>query len=153
MRMTDFIPKPLRILLLEDNQLDAELVRARLKRDKLPAEITHVPGREDFRRALSENRFDVILADCSLPDFDGFEALQLVRESESKPPFIFVTGTFDEELVIKTIKSGATDYVLKDDLARLAFAVRRAVHDQLERKKSERGDQALAHLAGSVASA
>lgn len=130
----------LRVLHLEDDPNDVELVRAALEEDGLPSEVTRVETETDFVAALEKDFFDIILADYKLPSFDGLSALTIAKEKRREIPFICVSGTIGEELAIETLKSGATDYVLKDRLYRIAPAVRRALReaeDRSQRKKAE----------------
>jgi PAS domain S-box-containing protein len=129
-----------RILLLEDDPRDAELVEDLLKADQFACEITRVQTRADFIAALEKNDIDLILADYKLPSFDGLSALNFVLKSRPDLPFIFVSGTLGEEVAIEALKIGATDYVLKTRLSRLVPSVRRALREtreRLERKKAE----------------
>src|SRR5579863_3312411 len=123
---------PLRILLLEDNLLDAELVQERLEADHLQPVLTRVQTRAEFLTALDDPRIDLILADYKLPAFDGLSALSLAREARPDVPFIFVSGTLGEEVAIEAVKNGATDYVLKSRLSRLAPSVLRALREANE---------------------
>lgn len=122
----------LRILHLEDDPVDAELVQATLKGEGLDAEIRVVDGREDFVAALKTGRYSLILADYALPGFDGMSALKICRRRNPEIPFIFVSGRLGEEAAIESLKNGATDYVLKNRLSRLAPAVRRALEEARE---------------------
>ena len=117
---------PLRILHLEDDPLDRELVEATLAEAGVSCTIRHVDTREAFVRAIEEE-IDIILADYSLPAFDGLTALEIAKQKRPEIPFIFVSGTMGEDPAIETLKSGATDYVLKQKLTRLVPALRRAV--------------------------
>jgi two-component system, cell cycle sensor histidine kinase and response regulator CckA len=131
---------PLRILHLEDNPADAVLVRELLLAEGIACIFTSVKTREDYDRELGTGNFDLILTDFSLPRFDGLSALALAREKHPETPTIFVSGTMGEEAAIHCLQQGATDYVLKDRLARLPSAVRRAVTEAQElalRKKLE----------------
>ena len=132
----------IRILHLEDNFRDARLVVRTLGRGDLSCQITVVADREAYLAAVNEGnaRWDVILADYTLPSFDGMSALKLAGEKCADVPFIFVSGAVGEELAIETLKSGAADYVLKDRLARLPVAVERALKERLaarQRKQAE----------------
>jgi len=132
--------KKLRILMLEDVSTDAELIERELRKGKILFNSKRVDTREGFLKALKEFQPDLILADYALPTFDGMSALHIVQETYSDLPFIFVTGAMGEEWAIETLKSGATDYVLKDRLSRLVPAVRRAlqeVRERIERKQAE----------------
>ena len=129
-----------RILYLEDDRNDVELVRARLEDEGFTCNIIPVETQAGFVSALNDDRFDVILADYKLPSFDGLTALGIAREKTPEVPFIFVSGSMGEELAIETLKKGATDYVLKQRLSRLGPAIRRALEEaeeHLERRKAE----------------
>ena len=129
----------LRIVHLEDDPADAELVQERLAIEGIECDITRVQTESQFRSAL-EQRCDLILADYTLPFFDGLSALSIVRQQQPDLPFIFVSGTLGEEVAIEALKIGATDYVLKQRLSRLAPAVGRALREAeeiAERKHAE----------------
>jgi PAS domain S-box-containing protein len=134
---------PLRLLHLEHDRNDAELVRTALEADGLACEITRVDTRPDFLAAVERGDFDLILAGHSLPAYDGLSALGLARERRPDAPFIFVSGALGEELAIESLKNGATDYVLKTRLSRLAFAVRRARREAEERAARQQAQAAL----------
>jgi PAS domain S-box-containing protein len=149
--------KELRILILEDVPTDTELVEYELRKAEISFSSKRVETREDFIKALEEYAPDLILSDHTLPSFDGMEALKIAKEKSPDVPFIFVTGSLGEEGAIETLKSGATDYVLKDNLSRLAPSVRRALREAEERREHKRALEALkdsqALLAGIVDSA
>src|SRR5208282_3584023 len=131
---------PLRILHLEDDPADAALVDSTLKADGIACATTRVQSRDEFVAALEGGGVDLILSDCSLPAFDGMSALKIAHAKWPAIPLVFVSGTLGEEQAIESLKSGATDYVLKERLARLAPAVRRAmqeVEDRAERRQME----------------
>jgi PAS domain S-box-containing protein len=119
----------LRILLLEDSLLDAELIHALLNEGGIACEQLHVKTQAEFQTALEQDGFDLILSDYSLPGFDGITALLMAQHHCPDIPFIFVTATMGEEVAIETLKSGATDYVLKQRLERLVPSVRRALRE------------------------
>jgi len=125
----------LKILHLEDNPLDAELVEAKLTADELACDITRVATQKDFSEALNAQSFDLILSDYALPGFDGLSALKLARAQRPDTPYVFVSGTMGEEAAVESLKSGAADYVLKDRLARLAAAIRRVVRESVARTR------------------
>jgi len=127
------VKKEIRILMLEDNVADAELIRFALREGGLVFSLKRVDSKAAFLRELEEHTPDVILLDYALPGFDGFSALTLAQENHPDVPFIFVTGTLGEEVVIEMLKSGATDYVLKTRLSRLVPAVLRALREKEER--------------------
>jgi len=124
---------PLVILLLEDDANDAVLIESALEADGIVCSVTCVQTRADFVAALERGGTDVILSDFSLPAFDGLSAIGISRARWPDLPVILVSGTLGEELAIDALKSGATDYVLKDRLTRLAPAVRRAMQEVKER--------------------
>jgi PAS domain S-box-containing protein len=135
------------VLLLEDNLLDAELVQARLRASGLAFDVTVVSGKEEFIEAFETRPFDLILADYSLPDFDGLTALKRVRSKYQRLPFIMVSGAQGEEIAVEALLQGSTDYVLKQRLDRLVPAVKRALAehaDYLLRETAERERDLLA---------
>lgn len=138
----------LRILALEDNLQDRELIRSRLKEENIDCEMTFTARRNDFKTALYAGGFDLIFSDYSLPQFDGLSALQMVRSKDSDVPFILISGALGEEQAVESLKLGATDYVLKQRLARLGPAVRRACQEAEARVKQRRSDEALRELSG-----
>lgn len=124
----------LRILLVEDSELDAELVLHELGRHKLAFMSQRVWVEGDLVNALADFSPDVILSDYSMPNMDGLRSLQIARELASDVPFIFVSGTIGEERAIEALRNGATDYVLKTNLGRLGPAVRRAMREAGDRE-------------------
>ncbi|MFN7103664.1 MAG: sensor histidine kinase [Pseudorhizobium sp.] len=137
---------PPRILFLEDSRLDAELIREQLETIRPQPDLHHVTNRREYVQALASPDFDVILADFSLPDFDGLSALEMAREAVPEVPFIFVSGILGEEVAIESFRRGATDYVLKQRLIRLPAAVERALaeaRERMERQRAERQKELL----------
>jgi len=133
----------IRILLLEDDSIDAELCRHALRRGGLAFELNRVETRAAFVHQLVKSPPELILSDFTLPGFDGMLALELAREKCPDVPFIFVTGTLGEELAIETLKKGATDYVLKHRLSRLVPSVHRALREAKERAERKRAQEQL----------
>jgi len=125
----------LRVLHLEDNPRDAELIRSSLESGGLECDFILTDSRSAFTKALAEDRFDVILSDYGLADYDGLSALELVQKTKPDIPFILVSGTLGEDEAVESLKNGATDYILKNRLTRLVPAVLRALEDA--RKKAE----------------
>jgi len=136
-------PGRVRILHLEDDDMDAELIDATLGAG-LDCEVRRVVTRAQFAEALESGGFDVILADYALPAFSGPAALAAARERRPELPFIFLSGTLGDERAVDTLKAGATDYVLKDHLSRLVPVVRRALDEAAERAARRQAEQALA---------
>lgn len=133
----------LQILHLEDNDLDAAVIRSLLNKNGLGCRIERVVGREDFTAALERDDLDLILSDFSLPDFDGLAALALAQKKRPETPFLFVSGTIGEEVAIEALKNGAMDYVLKERLLRLVPAIRRAIADAEERAALQRAETSM----------
>src|SRR5919198_2362966 len=115
----------MRILHLEDNMKDAELVRAMLADDGIACEIVRVETCQEFESALNRGGFDLIISDFTLPSYDGHSALLLARGRCPEVPFLFFSGTIGEEAAIEAITAGAIDYVLKERPVRLVAAVKR----------------------------
>jgi len=134
---------PIRILLLEDDPRDAELAEARLRRACLRIEVERVAEREPFVQALQRDGHDLILADYSLPAFDGAEALQIAHTLRPEIPFVFLSGTLGEEVAIDMLRRGADDYVLKHRLDRLPTAVAEAVRNADDRASRRRAEEEL----------
>lgn len=131
------------VLLLEDSEIDAELLAAHLEKAGIEFTLLRATNRREFVHALEEERCDIILADYSLPDFDGLSALNIARALQPDIPFIFVSGVVGEEFATNALKRGATDYVLKRNLTRLATAVERALEQAHEREERRRAEEAL----------
>src|ERR1700730_13212044 len=133
----------LRILHLEDDVRDTELVQATLEGEGIPSDLTRVESEQDFLVALKRENLDLILADYTLPSFDGLSALRIAQQHSPEVPFIFVSGTLGEDVAIEALKTGATDYVLKMRLARLGPAVNRALREARERAERKRAEEAV----------
>jgi PAS domain S-box-containing protein len=132
---------PLRILSLEDDPKDTDLIQELLATEGIICEVTRVETQAAFLSSLERGEIDLILADYSLPSFDGLSALKLAMKAHPDVPFIFVSGTLGEEVAIEALKIGATDYILKTRLSRLVPSVLRALREatgEAERKRAER---------------
>jgi PAS domain S-box-containing protein len=130
-------------ILLEDNSSDAELIELELAKNDFAVECQHVASEKAFRAALAGEGPDLVLADYTLPGFDGLSALRIVLDQCPDVPFIFVSGSLGEERAIEALKSGATDYVLKDRLQRLPAVVTRALTEARERRERRLAESAL----------
>ncbi|MGH9840819.1 MAG: response regulator [Blastocatellia bacterium] len=133
----------LRILHLEDDPTDAELVEETLASEGITCHVTRVETEADFIASLKQSSFDLILADYTLPSFDGLSALKIARQDWPLVPFIFVSGTLDEEVAIEALKIGATDYVFKTRLSRIVPSVQRALREAAERIELSHAQQEL----------
>jgi CheY-like chemotaxis protein len=122
--------KKIKILYLEDNPTDVEYIKAILSSEKLDYELSHVSNRDEFILMLTNNNdFDIILGDYSLPGFDGFSALQISKQLKPDLPFVLISGELGEELAVESLKKGASDYVMKHKICRLAPAITRALKE------------------------
>ena len=137
------MPSPLRVLHLEDDPTDAELIHETLEADGISSEVTRVETESDFVASLEQGGFDLIFADYTLPSFDGLSALKIASERSPHMPFIFVSGTLSEEVAIEALKIGATDYVFKTKLFRIAPSVQRALREAVERSERRHAEDAL----------
>jgi PAS domain S-box-containing protein len=135
--------KHIRILHLEDNERDAELIAYTLKSEGMDFSVQLEQERAPYIEALRSDRFDLILSDYSLPAFNGSAALDLAKEIRPDLPFIFVSGKMGEDLAVESLKQGAMDYVLKSFLSRLPPAVTRALKDTEARKEKLLAEQEL----------
>jgi two-component system, sensor histidine kinase and response regulator len=129
-----------RVLLVEDSPDDAELTVRALRRVGCDLSYQRVDTPEAMRAALREGNWDIVIADYSMPRFNGLAALKMLRDSGLDLPFILVSGTVGEEVAVEAVKGGADDYVLKNNLARLPLAVERELRDRevrAERKRLE----------------
>ena len=138
----------LRLLLIEDSDSDVELTIRRLKAAGFVCSYQRAMTESDMRTALRTALPDLILADFTLPAFDGMSALAIARVEAAGVPFIFLSGTIGEERAIEALKCGAIDYVLKSNPARLVPAIRRALADVALRRSSERAEQQVSRLTG-----
>ena len=134
----------IRILILEDVPLDLELMEAELRRDGINFQSHCVEEEEEYRKSITEFQPDIILADHSLPHFDGISAMYIAQEITPETPFIFVSGQMGEEFAVEMLKKGATDYVLKHNLSKLGHSVKRALKESEEHLNKKRAEERLA---------
>lgn len=133
----------LRALVLEDEPTDAELAVLALTEGGYRCAPTFAAGRTAFEAAFAPGRFDVVLADYALPGYTGLDALEHVRRRDPLVPVIIMSGAVGEERAVEALRAGATDYILKHGLARLAPAVRRALSERVERERHLATSRAL----------
>ena len=134
---------PVAILHLEDDPHDVELVRDKLLQTAMSCDLRVARNRAEYETALAQTRFDLILSDYGLPDYDGLTAMALARQKQPGVPFILVTGSLGEEQAVDCVLRGVTDYVLKQSLNRLVPAVTRALTEAEERRKRREAEEAL----------
>jgi signal transduction histidine kinase len=135
--------RALRVLHIEDSELDHELMCAHLRRGGLAAQTRRVESETEFRAALRED-WDVILSDFNLPGFSGLIALDILKDSGRIVPFIIVSGEIGEDTAVEAMRNGASDYLLKNNLARLAPAVEHAIEANETRRARIAADHEVA---------
>jgi signal transduction histidine kinase len=133
----------LQILHLEDSELDHELTLAHLKRGGLRAQVRRIDSEAEFLGALDERDWDAIISDYNLPGFSGLVALDLLEASGRDVPFILVSGEIGEDTAVEAMRNGASDYLLKNNLARLVPALLHAVEATETRRARVRADREL----------
>ncbi|RYG18423.1 response regulator, partial [bacterium] len=136
-----------RILHLEDSDLDADLIGQRLRRDGFSGEVVRVSCREDYLHRIEDGeKYDLIISDYQIPSFGGEEALDLAQQSRPDVPFVFVSGALGEDIAVEMLKRGATDYVLKGRLQRLLSAVERALREAKEKTERKMAEDEVRRL-------
>src|SRR3989449_8726678 len=135
--------EPLRILLAEDSESDAELIQRELKRGGLDFQSRRVQTESDFRGELDEFHPNLVISDFSMPQFSGPKALAIARESRADIPFIFISGTIGENVAVDMMKAGADDYVMKNNLARLVPALKRELREAEVRRARRFAEERL----------
>lgn len=141
--MKESMNERLRLLLVEDSEDDALLLKRELEKGGFAPEIRRVETADAYRAALAEGGWDLVIGDYVLPAFGGQDALKILRSLDPDLPFIIVSGVVGEDVAVETMKAGANDYVLKHNLTRLAAAVRRELKDRLSRQERRQAEQAL----------
>jgi two-component system, cell cycle sensor histidine kinase and response regulator CckA len=132
--------RPLHVLVIDDSDDDAALCLRELSRSGYHVTHEQLARAEDLRRAIGQGGWDIVLCDYTMPSFSGVEALRMLRAADTETPFIFVSGTLGEENAVAAVKGGAQDYVIKDNLTRLAPAVNRALHEAEVRRNTQRAE-------------
>jgi PAS domain S-box-containing protein len=134
---------PLRILSIEDDPKDTKLIQDLLETEGVVCEVTRVDTQAALLASVEQGGIDLILADYTLPSFDGISALKFAMKACPDVPFIFVSGTLGEEVAIEALKIGATDYILKTRLSRLVPSVLRALREATQRTERKRAEESL----------
>jgi diguanylate cyclase (GGDEF)-like protein len=137
----------LNVLLIEDSSLDASLLIHELRRGGFDLHHRRVEGAADMQAALAAERWDVVIADSTLPQFSAEAALEVLQASGLDLPFLIVSGTLDEDAAVRVLKAGAHDYLRKDNLKRLIPAVEREMNDARVRQQHRAAQDRLWHLA------
>mgnify|MGYP000137061488 FL=1 len=138
--------KVLHVLLVEDREEDALLVVRLLQREGYAVRWRRVDGRDALREALEGEPWDVVLCDFRMPGFDAYGALEVVRAHDPDMPFVVVSGTVEEDVIVEMLRAGANDYVMKDNLTRLPAAVTREVREAEGRRARRRAEAQLRRL-------
>ncbi len=134
---------PLNVLIIEDNESDADLVTRQLEKAGMAGLVLRVESADELKEALQNRSWDIVVADYSLPQFDAPAALKIVREVDSDIPFIVVSGTVGEDTAVQMMKSGAQDYLMKGSLTRLVPAINRELAEARNRKNHRLAQVAL----------
>ncbi|MFW9794743.1 MAG: sensor histidine kinase [Candidatus Thorarchaeota archaeon] len=137
------VSKEVRVLLIEDSEDDAILLERVLRKDGLAPIIEQIHTSEEMKRALEEKTWDVILCDYSIPAFSIPDAMNEIAQRELDIPFIIVSGTISDEIAVEMMKSGAHDYLTKNNLSRLVPAIEREIEEADQRKKRRMAEEAL----------
>ena len=140
----------IRVLIVEDSEDDTILIVRELKRNGYDVIFERVDNYNDMKATLVDQEWDIVFCDYSMPKFDGISALKLLQEERSELPFILVSGTIGEEVAVESMKAGADDYIMKDNLSRLASAVKRELKEYKERQELKRMEEAIQTLVKST---
>ena len=138
--------RPVRVLLVEDNEDDATLVAIALRIAGFAPDCRRVQDAAALRAALSGAAWDAVVSDYNMPGFDGVEALRIVRAADPELPFVLVSSAIGEETAVQAMKAGADDYVMKGNLARLGAAVERELREADVRREKRRAEAKVARL-------
>jgi two-component system, cell cycle sensor histidine kinase and response regulator CckA len=144
--------KLIRVLVVEDSEADAYLMLRELGRAGFEPMAERVETPEEMNALLEDESWDVVLGDYAMPRFGGLAALKILRDRGLDIPFIIVSGVIGEEVAVETLKAGASDYVLKHNLTRLAPAIERELKAVQERRRRRQAEADVAHLAAIVES-
>lgn len=134
---------PLNILMIEDSEDDAALTILEVRRGGYEPVVKRVETAEDLADAVQSGKWDVVISDYVMPRFSGLSALKMLRESGLDLPFIIVSGKIGEDVAVDAMKTGAHDYILKDNLARLVPAIDRELREAEDRRQRRKADEAL----------
>ncbi|MHB1238237.1 MAG: putative bifunctional diguanylate cyclase/phosphodiesterase [Gallionella sp.] len=139
--------KPLRVLIVEDSEDDAELLLRELRRGGYAPDYERVETHQAMDEALSRQSWDLIVSDYAMPQFNGLQALTLARDMGRDIPFIILSGTIGEEIAVEAMRAGAHDYVMKGKIARLLPAIERELRDVCVRQERRKANEVIHRLA------
>jgi sigma-B regulation protein RsbU (phosphoserine phosphatase) len=134
---------PLRLLMVEDSDDDAQLLLVKVRRAGYEPDYVRVDNEPDLREALRDPSWQIVISDYAMPGFSGLKALQILRDTNPDLPFILVSGTVGEEIAVDAMRNGANDYIMKDNLTRLIPAIERELRESVERADRRRAEEAL----------
>ncbi len=134
---------PLRLLIVEDSDDDAQLLLVKLRHAGYELDYVRVDNAQDLHQALREQDWQLVVSDYAMPGFSGLEALRMIRQQSPNIPFILVSGTVGEEIAVEAMRSGASDYLMKDNLAHLVPSIERELRDARERADRRRAEETL----------
>ena len=135
--------KPLKVLIVEDSEDDATLITRELNKGGFDSDVTRIQTAEGMKKALEDKKWDIILSDYRMPGFSGLQALEILKKTGLDIPFILISGTVGEQLVVEAMKAGACDYVMKDKLDRLDVAMERELREAEIRHEKKQAEIAL----------
>lgn len=133
----------LNILIAEDNDDDAELIKRHISKAGIMYKYRVVETRHDFMKAIHELKPDLILSDYNMPNFNGMQALMMRKDMVPLVPFVLVTGSLNEDIAVECMKAGADDYVIKENLTRLVPAIRAAIEKQDTIRQKKEAEEAV----------
>ncbi len=144
--------RPIQVLVVEDSENDTLLLLEELRKKGYAPLHRRVETAEDMRTNLERHDWDVVISDYVMPQFSGPDALKVMNEARLDVPFIVVSGTYGEEAAVHMMKAGASDYIVKGNLSRLAPAIEREMEAARSRQARARAEAAMQHLAAIVES-
>jgi len=133
----------IRVLIVEDSEDDCMLLVRMLRKGGYEPEYLRVYNQEAMSEALKSGKWDIVISDYSMPEFDGLKALKVLQKHEIDIPFIIVSGMIGENIAVAAMKAGANDYLLKDNLKRLLPAIERELKEAANRRKQRESEKAL----------
>lgn len=132
-----------KILLVEDSEDDYLLIKRELDANISPLKLKWVKTKLEFEENLAEESWDIILSDYNLENYYGLEIFQILERTQKDIPFILVSGTIKNEIAVNAMKAGVSDYIIKENLSRLAPAIKREIEESQNRKKKKEAEQEL----------
>ena len=137
----------IKVLIAEDSDDDALLIKRELKRGGYNPSMLRVDSASEMQTALESQPWDLIITDHNMPSFNSNDALTLARQYDQNIPFILVSGSIGEEIAVDAMRAGAQDYVMKDNLARLLPAIERELREAVNRRERQKAEATIRHMA------